>query len=173
MEYVQQIQKLRKEQRYYSMWELPPLLEVETDGLGADAAATDGSDGSLSPAATSGVTSCSSDSAWSEVVIISLLSTVYYSFLCFSVLLCRLLRPLNRRPIRKATGNIFTCLNENRKRLKQHSHAIKTKCEGGRYHVWCPPIDILMSRSIGLARWADQFDRLTCCPDDFYLYDWE
>lgn len=62
IEYVQQIQKLRKEQRYYSMWELPPLLEVETDGHG-----TEGSDGSLSPAATSGVTSCSSDSAWNEV----------------------------------------------------------------------------------------------------------
>lgn len=65
MEYVQQIQKLRKEQRYYSMWELPPLLEVDTDGLGSDGNAD--SDGSLSPAATSGVTSCSSDSAWSEV----------------------------------------------------------------------------------------------------------
>ncbi|EFX86191.1 hypothetical protein DAPPUDRAFT_98050 [Daphnia pulex] len=64
MEYVQQIQKLRKEQRYYSMWELPPLLEVDTDGLGSDGNAD--SDGSLSPAATSGVTSCSSDSAWSE-----------------------------------------------------------------------------------------------------------
>ena len=63
MEYVQQIQKLRNEQRYYSMWELPPLLEVDTDGLGSGA----DSEGSLSPAATSGVTSCSSDSAWSEV----------------------------------------------------------------------------------------------------------
>lgn len=65
IEYVQQIQKLRKEQRYYSMWELPPLLEVDTDSLGSDNL---DSDGSLSPAATSGVTSCSSDSAWSEVI---------------------------------------------------------------------------------------------------------
>lgn len=72
MEYVQQIQKLRKEQRYYSMWELPPLLEVDTDGLGSDGNAD--SDGSLSPAATSGVTSCSSDSAWSEVQYIFNLS---------------------------------------------------------------------------------------------------
>ncbi len=77
MEYVQQIQKLRKEQRYYSMWELPPLLEVETDSAGESG----GSEGSLSPAATSGVCS-SSESAWSDVSV-----NVQYCFKLFIALL--------------------------------------------------------------------------------------
>ena len=57
IEYVQQIQKLRKEQRYYSMWDLPPLLEVEADGT-----STDQCDGSVSPSVSS-----SPDPSWNEV----------------------------------------------------------------------------------------------------------
>ena len=46
------------------MWDLPPLLEVETDSA-ADVS-SDGSDCSLSPVATSsGVASCSD--SWNEV----------------------------------------------------------------------------------------------------------
>ena len=65
IEYVQQVQKLRKEQRYYSMWELPPLLEVETDS----AAESSDSGSQLSPAGTSssGVNSSCSSDAFGEV----------------------------------------------------------------------------------------------------------
>jgi hypothetical protein len=68
MEYVQQVQKLRKEQRYYSMWELPPLLEVETDSA-ADVSDSSDSGSQLSPTATSssGVNSSCASDAWSEV----------------------------------------------------------------------------------------------------------
>jgi hypothetical protein len=48
---------LRKEQRYYSMWDLPPLLEVEADGTLADQC-----DGSISPSVSS-----SPDPSWNEV----------------------------------------------------------------------------------------------------------
>ena len=58
--------KLRKDQRFFSMWELPPLLEVDTDTVNDVSGPSEGSQGSLSPAnMSSGVTSCSE--AWSEV----------------------------------------------------------------------------------------------------------
>ena len=60
------VPKLRKDQRFFSMWELPPLLEVDTDSI------NEGSQGSLSPANTSsGVTSCSE--SWNEVSALLLL----------------------------------------------------------------------------------------------------